>query len=53
MADAKMDDHGRLVFLAGDGLSYALSHKDKPPEDQPNQTGEFDNDNWVRVVSII
>lgn len=47
MAEVKADEHGRLIFLAGDGLSYALETKDKPPADQPDQKDTFNNDDWV------
>ncbi|KAG8870437.1 hypothetical protein FRB97_009767 [Tulasnella sp. 331] len=41
------DDHGRLIVLAGDGMSYSLLAPSAAPEDQPYQEGLFDNDNWV------
>ncbi|KAF9070235.1 hypothetical protein BDP27DRAFT_1324037 [Rhodocollybia butyracea] len=45
--EAKADPAGRLIFLAGDGLSYALETKDEPPANQPEQSDTFNNDDWV------
>jgi len=47
MGEVKADADGRLIFVAGDGLSYALETKDKPPSEQPPLKEKFDNDNWV------
>jgi len=47
MGEVKADADGRLIFVAGDGLSYALGTKDKPPSEQPPLKESFDNDDWV------
>ena len=45
LGDVKTDDHGRLIFIAGSGVSQCVSDPQYP---QPFLMWKFDNDNWAR-----
>ena len=48
MGDIHTDNHGRLIFLAGNGLSWYHG----PPEQQAFLEDEFNNDDWARILYL-